>query len=209
MDDRIRVSVVDDDAVVRSALRLMIANDPGYQVVSIHDSTADALSVIPKVLPAIVLLDIRMPGESGIECARKLMQRLPGLKLVMVTAYLEENLIAEAFQAGAIGYLLKPFNPVAVASALDHARLGVIHLEGAVSERFAAWLRDRRVNPATRLSDREVEVLGGVRRGLTDKEIASQLLLSESTIKTYIRKIFQKLGVSSRSGAVSSYFGYR
>lgn len=206
MGEPVRVSIVDDDSVVRSSLRLIIDRLPGYQLVSSHDSSADALSVLPGIAPAIVLLDIRMPGQSGIECARQLTRKLPGIKLVMVTAYLEDALIADAFRAGAIGYIVKPFKPKTIAAALDHAYRGVIHLEGAVSERFASWLRDRRLKPLPQLTEREIEVLGCVRQGFSDKEIAGQLSLRETTVKGYIRKILGKLNVSSRSGAVSTYF---
>lgn len=186
----------------------MVEHLPGYQVVSSHGSTDDALSVLPGATPEIVLLDIRMPGLSGIECARRLKQKMLDLKIIMVTAYLEDALIAEAFRAGAIGYVVKPFAPDVVASALRNAHLGVIHLEGPVSERFSAWMRERRARPLAVLSEREVEVLSLVKRGLSDKEIASRLSVGETTVKSHIRKILGKLKVTSRSGAVSEYFDY-
>jgi DNA-binding NarL/FixJ family response regulator len=208
MGDGIRVSIVDDDALVRLSLRVIIERLSRYELVSTHDSALDALSVLPGMKPDIVLLDIRMPGMSGIECARQLIQKLPSAKLMMVTAYLEEALIAEAFRAGAIGYVLKPFTPETIGNALDCAERGVIHLEGVVSERFSAWLRARRSAGSPELSEREVEVLECVRQGMSDKEIAARLSLSEHTVKSHVRKILGKLKTSSRSGAVSIYFSY-
>jgi DNA-binding NarL/FixJ family response regulator len=206
MYQRTRVSIVDDDSVVRSTLKLMVGQLDDYEVVSVHATADDALGVVPALAPGIVLLDIRMPGMSGIECARRLTRVLPDVRIVMVTAHLEESLVADAFRAGAIGYLIKPFHRDGIVQALNHAREGVIHLDGAVSKRFSAWMRERRANPSTRLSDREVEILARVRRGLSDKEIAHQMNVSESTVKSHIRKILAKLKVNSRSGAISAYF---
>jgi DNA-binding NarL/FixJ family response regulator len=207
MGECIRVSIVDDDSVVRSSLRLMIDRLPRYQVVSSHGSADDALSVLPGISPDVVLLDIRMPGLSGIECARLLRQSLPELRIVMVTAHLDDNLIADAFRFGAVGYVTKPFEPKTIADALEHARQGSIHVEGQVSERFLAWMRGRRGGAVPLLSEREVEVLQFVREGLSDKEIAVRLGLSEATVKSHLRSILAKLKVTSRSGAVAAYFG--
>lgn len=208
MGDGVKVSIVDDDVMVRSSLRLIIKRLPRFELVSTHDSALDALSVLTGIKPDIVLLDIRMPAMSGIECARRLLRKLPTTRIIMVTAYLEDALIADAFRAGATGYILKPFTPGTISNALDCATRGAIHLEGPVSERFSAWLRGRRTARLPELSEREVEVLRHVRQGLSDKEIANRLSLSEHTIKSHLRKILGKLNVSSRSGAVSTYFNY-
>jgi DNA-binding NarL/FixJ family response regulator len=208
MPEPIRVSIVDDDSVVRTSLRLMIGHLDGYQLVSTHASADDALELLPGLAPAIVLLDVRMPGMSGIACARRLHQVLPEVRIVMVTAYVEDALIADAFRAGAIGYVTKPFRPEVVAQALEHARQGVIHLEGLVSERFSAWMHERSTRPLAVLSERELAVLSRVRRGCSDKEIAHELSLSEPTVKGHIRQILSKLKVNSRSAAVSVYFEY-
>lgn len=208
MNEPTRVSIVDDDSVVRSSLRLMIGRLDNYQLVSSHASADDALELLPGLAPAIVLLDVRMPGMSGITCARRLQLTLPDVRIVMVTAYVEDALIADAFGAGAIGYITKPFRPEKIAQALEHARQGVIHLEGLVSERFSAWMRERSTRPLTVLSERELAVLSRVRRGCSDKEIAHELSVSESTVKGHIRRILSKLKVNSRSAAVSVYFEY-
>lgn len=208
MPERTRVSIVDDDNVVRTTLRLMIGRLDGFQVVSSHAAAGDALEVLPGLAPEIVLLDIRMPGMSGIECARQLKARLPDVRMVMVTAYIEDALIADAFHAGAIGYVVKPFRPAVIEQALLHARQGAIHLEGVVSERFSGWMRERRISSLARLSERELAVLSQVKVGLSDKEIAQHLAVSESTVKSHVRRILSKLGATSRSGAVSKYFEY-
>lgn len=208
MHQHTRVSIVDDDAVVRSTLRLMIERLASFELVSSHATAADALEVLPGLTPEIVLLDIRMPGMSGIECARRLRAALPGVRLVMVTAMLEDALIADAFHAGAIGYVVKPFDPAGIEQALVHAREGVIHLKGPVSERFSSWMRERKGKPPAQLSEREIEILSHIKRGLSDKEIAGQLSVSEATVKSHVRRILSKLNTTSRSGAVSRYFDY-
>lgn len=208
MNQPTRVSIVDDDQVVRTTLRLMIGRLEGFQIVSAHAAADDALEVLPGLAPEIVLLDIRMPGMSGIECARRLRSLLPEVRMVMVTAHLEDALIADAFHAGAIGYVVKPFRPDVIAQALRHARQGVIHLEGTVSERFSVWMRERQTTSLARLTERELEILSQVKVGLADKEIAQQLGISASTVKSHVRKILSKLKTTSRSGAVSKYFGY-
>lgn len=205
---RTRVSIVDDDSVVRTSLRLIIGRIEPFELVSAHATAGDALEVIPGLAPEIVLLDIRMPGMSGIDCARRLKSAVPDVRLVMVTAHVEDALIADAFHAGAIGYVVKPFRPAVIEQALLHARDGIIHLEGAVSARFASWMRERKPKSPAPLSERELEVLTGVKQGLSDKEIARQLFVSESTVKSHVRRILSKLKTNSRSGAVSKYFDY-
>ncbi|HAV62990.1 MAG TPA: hypothetical protein DCY13_11570 [Verrucomicrobiales bacterium] len=200
------ISIVDDDAAVRSTLKLMVERLSNCRVVSVHPTGDDAVSVIPSVQPDIVLLDIRMPGLSGIDCARQLHAVLPRLSIVMVTACLDDSLVAHAFQAGAIGYLVKPFNQSDIARAIENASQGSIHLEGPVSERFTAWLQGSSRATSSLLTEREVEVLGLIRDGLSDKEVGDQLGLTPATVKSHVRNILSKLNVRSRSGAVSSYF---
>lgn len=206
MGNEIRVSIVDDDAVVRSTLRLIVDRLEGYELVSLHASAEDALEVLPGLMPDVALVDIRMPGMSGLECARLLKQLLPQTRVVMVTANVEDAAIAEALRAGAVGYVAKPFTPANIAHALQDACRGVIRLEGVVAERFSSAMQDRRPRPAVVLSDRELAILSRARRGASDKEIADELSLSVSTVKSHMRKIFAKLKARSRSGAITAYF---
>lgn len=208
MSRKLRVSIVDDDIVVRATMKLMVEHVRRCEVVSTHPSGEDALSVLPAVQPDIVLLDIRMPGKSGIECARELRGLVPAAAIVMVTACLEDALIADAFHAGAIGYLVKPCTTADIARAIENASKGAIHLEGPVSERFAAWIRGSRTRPLPALTEREVEVLALVKDGLSDKEIGDRLGLTPATVKAHLRNILRKLKAKSRSGAVSLYFNY-
>lgn len=208
MESEIKVSIVDDDPSVRMSLRMMIGNVAGFTVASMHADAADAIGNIPAANPSIVFMDIRMPGKSGIECTRDLKKLLPGLRVVMVTAQLADALIADAFHAGAIGYLSKPFAPSDIARALECAQRGDIHLQGMVSERFSAWMQSRRPKPMVQLTEREVEVLTRLRQGLSDKEIAVKMGIQESTIKSHVRHVLAKLGSRSRTQAVSRYFGY-
>lgn len=206
MGNQIRVSVVDDDAVVRSTLRLIIERLEGFHVASLHAGAEDALEVLPGVAPDVVLVDIRMPGMSGIDCARRLNELLPDTRIVMVTAHVDDDAIASALRAGAVGYVAKPFAPATIAQALNDAVSGVIRLEGEVAARFSTAMRERRPKPKVALSDREVAILSHAREGLSDKEIADRLSVSVSTVKSHMRRVFGKLKAHSRSGAISAYF---
>lgn len=203
-----KVSIVDDDPSVRMSIRLMVEKVPGYSVVSLHERADHAFAAIPGLRTEIVFMDIRMPGRSGIECTRDLKEIAPDLKIVIVTAHLADALIADAFHAGAIGYVVKPVEPAEIARALDCAKRGEIYLKGAVSERFSNWMQSSRRKPMPMLTEREIEVLNGVKKGLSDREIAEEMAIKESTAKTHVHHILTKLGARSRVHAVSKYFGY-
>jgi len=203
-----KVSIVDDDPSVRMSLRLMVEKIPGYSVVSLHERADHALAAIPNLLPEIVFMDIRMPGKSGIQCTRELKEIVPALKIVIVTAHLADALIADAFHAGAIGYVVKPVEPGEIARALHCARRGEIYLKGPVSERFSNWMQNSRRKPMVLLTEREIEVLNGVKEGLLDREIAIKLDVRHSTVRAHVRNILAKLDARSRVQAVSKYFGY-
>ncbi len=203
-----KVSIVDDDPSVRMSIRLMVEKVRGYQVVSLHDRADHALLGIPALRPEIVFMDIRMPGKSGIECTRELKELLPELKIVIVTAHLADALIADAFRAGAIGYVVKPVQPAELSRALECASRGEIYLKGAVSERFSRWMQSTRRKPMVLLTEREIDVLNAVKEGLSDREIADKMDVRHSTVRTHIRNILTKLGARSRAQAVSIYFGY-
>lgn len=203
-----QVSIVDDDPSVRTSIRLMVENVKGYSVVSVHDCANDALKGIPDTQPGIVFMDIRMPGKSGIDCTRELKEMVPSLKVVIVTAHLGDALIADAFRAGAIGYVVKPAKPEEISQALDYASRGEIFLRGAVSERFSNWMRNSRRKSMVPMTEREIEVLDGVKEGLSDRELAEKMSVTLPTVKTHIRNILTKLDARSRAHAVSKYFRY-
>jgi len=203
-----KVSIVDDDPAVLMSIRLMVERVSGYSVASTHERAGEALREIPGVNPKIVFMDVRMPGKSGIECTRELKEIMPQLRIVIVTGHLADALIADAFHAGAIGYVIKPVRPAEIRSTLEFAKRGDIYLKGHVSERFSHWMTSRRPRSMARLTEREIMVLDSVKRGLSDREMANELNITESTAKTHVRNILLKLDARSRAHAVSKYFGY-
>lgn len=208
MGSNTKVSIVDDDPSVRMSIRLMVENVKGFSVVSLHAGADSAIRGIPDIQSEIVFMDVRMPGKSGIECTRELKELVPGLKIVIVTGHLADALIADAFHAGAIGYVVKPVAPKELAHVLDFAKRGDIYLKGAVSERFSNWMQNRRPKSLPELTEREIAVLDGVKEGWSDREIANHMGIKESTAKSHVHHILTKLGARSRAHAVSRYFGY-
>jgi DNA-binding NarL/FixJ family response regulator len=203
-----KVSIVDDDPAVRMSIRLLVDKVKGFSVVSLHDGAETAICGIPEIEPDIVFMDIRMPGKSGIECTRELKELVPKTKVLMLTGHVTDTLIADAFQAGATGYLMKPVGFDEMAHVLEFAKKGDIYLTGTVSERFSKWMRKRRPKNRNTLTSREIEVLNGVKRGWSDREIANHLGIKESTTKSHVHHILDKLDARSRTHAVSVFFDY-
>jgi DNA-binding NarL/FixJ family response regulator len=189
----LRVIVVDDHPVVREGLRGMLLAAPDIEVVGEAGSADEAVAVAPRLRPDVILMDLRMPGGDGVDAISRLG---PGQRVIVLTTYEDEAEIMRAIAAGAAGYLLKDVSPADLAAAVRAAATGATVLAPAVAARLAA----RREAPV--LSAREREVLELVAAGLTNGEIGRRLYIGEATVKTYLLRVFGKLGVSDRTSAV-------
>ncbi len=183
------VLIVDDAPAVRDGLRRIVRGLPDVDAVSMASSGEEALARYSVERPDLVLLDVRMPGMSGLECARRLLHSDPGVRIVMLTANDDPQTVATAVANGAAGYLSKDANRLEMGLAIHHVGAGDRpHLTTTMEYR---------------LSERETQVLDGMSRGLSNGEIGRELYLSEDTIKTHARRLFRKLNAADRAQAVA------
>jgi DNA-binding NarL/FixJ family response regulator len=203
----IRVSIVEDDAPAREILADWIASAEGFQLVSAFGSAEDGLRQLPQQKPDVVLMDIKLPGITGVECVRQLKPLLPQTQFVMHTVYEDSHHIFNALQAGATGYLLKQSTHDELLAALQYVHTGGSPMTSYIARRIVQCFPDPPA-PAEaddNLSRREHAVLDMMARGFLYKEIADALNISVRTVDTYTRRIYEKLHVRSRAQAVAKY----
>jgi len=207
--DAIRVLICDDHALFRRGLTMVLESEEGVEVVGEAEDGADAVAKAEELAPDVVLMDVRMPRLSGIEATRAIAERVPTAKILMLTVSDEEDDLYDAIKAGANGYLLKEISIEEVASAIR----AVVNGQSLISPSMASKLLteftnlskkadERQSVPTPRLTDRELEVLKLVAQGLTNRDIAGELYISENTVKNHVRNILEKLHLHSRMEAV-------
>lgn len=207
----IRTMIVDDHALFRRGLEIVLITEPDIEVVGEAGDGAEAVQKAGESLPDIVLMDVRMPRSSGIEACRAIKEVAPSAKIIILTMSDEEEDLFEAIRAGASGYLLKdiPLDQVAEAVRAVHGGQSLISppMAGKLLSEFAALARrevDERPQqvPAPKLTDREMQVLKLVARGMNNRDIAKALFISDNTVKNHVRNILEKLQIHSRMEAV-------
>ena len=208
-DNLITVSVVEDDAQVRQSLANILKRGPGVACVGEHGNAEEAVREIPRIQPKVVLMDINLPGMSGVDCVRRLSELAPKTQVVMLTVYDNTEAIFNSLAAGASGYLLKPISSAQLLSAVRDVYGGGVPMTSDIARKVLQTFKQPA--PATfdadNLSAREQEVLDFLAKGYLYKEIADQLSISYGTVHTYIERIFKKLHVRSRAQAVAKYLG--
>lgn len=206
-ESAITVAVVEDDDALREILTGWIQDADGFHCVGAFPDSESAIKEITTHGPDVALVDINLPGLSGIECVRELKVRLPGTQFIMLTVYDDANHIFDALAAGATGYLLKRTPREALISAIREVHHGGSPMSSNIARKVVQSLQRSkpRKNPADELSKRENEVLVLLARGYLYKEIADNLGISFQTVNTYIRRIYEKLHVHSRSQAVALF----
>ncbi len=204
----IRLLLVDDQRLMRDGLRVILELEPDLKVVGEAGDGETALQLFDKLHPDVVLMDIRMPGMDGVEATRRMMTRWPEARVIILTTFDDDEFVFEGLRAGALGYLLKDVSGGELAEAIRKVAAGGALIEPSVARKVIAEFA--RLEPPTRpvnqglpepLSEREVEVLQLLAQGMTNKEIASRLFLAEGTVKNYVSRILDKLGVSDRTQA--------
>jgi two-component system response regulator NreC len=199
----IRAVVVDDHAVVRSGIRLLLDREDDIEVVDEAGSAKDAVFAVRALKPEVVLLDVVMPGESGIEVLPKLLHESPETRVLVLSMQDDPSYVREAFAAGASGYVLKEAADEEVVAAVREIAKGERYVHPALGARLvAAEAEERAAAEADPLSDREREVLRLLALGHTNQEISKQLYISVRTAETHRAHIMQKLGLSSRAELV-------
>jgi DNA-binding NarL/FixJ family response regulator len=198
----IRVVIVDDHTLLREGTRQILQQAVTIEVVGEASRGDDAVQLVARLQPDVVLLDLRLPGLPGIDAARQIARLSLATRVLIVTAYDDEDYVLEALQAGAAGYLLKTAPSHELLDAVHAVAAGTIVLEPSVSAALARrWTRADGPG-GTQLSARELEVLRLTAHGLANKEIAGKLTLSLRTVEGHLNRIFNKLGVASRTEAV-------
>ena len=205
----IRVLVVDDHALFRRGLQMVLEQEPDIEVVGEASDGTEAVETAAETLPDIVLMDVRMPKRGGIDACTAIHDVAPSTKIIMLTISDEEADLYDAIKAGAMGYLLKEISIEEVADAIRAVVQGQSLISPSMASKllneFAAMVKktdERQQVPAPRLTDREMEVLKLVAKGLNNRDIAKQLFISENTVKNHIRNILEKLQLHSRMEAV-------
>jgi len=205
----IRVLVVDDHALFRRGLQMVLEQEPDIEVVGEAGDGAEAVSSAVDNVPDIVLMDVRMPRRGGIDACTSIHELIPSAKIIMLTISDEEADLYDAIKAGATGYLLKEISIEEVASAIRAVHGGQSLISPSMASKllteFTSMSKkadDRQQVPTPRLTDREMDVLKLVAKGLGNRDVALQLNISENTVKNHIRNILEKLQLHSRMEAV-------
>ncbi len=203
----ITVSIVEDNEQLRATLARVIGRADGFRCASHYGDAETALERLPKDKPEVVLMDINLPGMNGVECVRRLKPLLPQAQIVMLTVYEDTENIFNALAAGAAGYLLKRTKSAELLEAIREVHRGgspmTTHIARKVTQSFQrAGLSTQ---PTENLSEREQEVLDCLSQGFLYKEIADKLGISYETVHTYIRRIYEKLQVRTRTEAVAKF----
>jgi NarL family two-component system response regulator LiaR len=194
----IRLLLVDDHEMVRAGLRTFLGLQPGMEVVGEAGSAEQALALVPRLQPDVVLLDLVLPGMPGVEAVRRLRAAHPAVKVVVLTSFAGEEAVLPAIRAGAAGYLLKDVGPAELAEALRVVHAGGAPLHPAVAATVMHSVAEQARDP---LTAREREVLRLIARGLSNRLIARELALSEKTVKVHVSAVLGKLGVADRTQA--------
>lgn len=200
MAEPIRILIADDHEVVRDGLRLLLEDEAEFEVVGEAGNGAEAVRLAGEVRPQVVLMDLRMPGQGGLDALEQIRTQWPEIAVVILTTYNEDDLMGRGLRAGARGYLLKDTKRQTLFDTLKAAARGEALLQPDI---LARALNPGPSNQPALLTPREREVLAGVARGERSKEIAARLGLSERTVKAYLSNIYDKLGVDSRAAAIA------
>jgi DNA-binding NarL/FixJ family response regulator len=200
--EKIRVLIVDDHTVVRQGIRMIASTEPTIEIVGEATDGESAVRRVERVRPHVILMDLVMPGEGGLKAISEIKRNHPEIKVIVLTTFEDEDKIKAAMQAGVDGYLLKDADGEALLNAILAARQGDMPLHPRVARYlFKGTTHSDNINGSADLTSREKEVLELVAKGLSNKDVAQILNLSEGTVKVHVSNILSKLNVSSRTEA--------
>jgi DNA-binding NarL/FixJ family response regulator len=207
----IEVAIVEDNAGIRRGWAKLIDAAPGFHCLRACGSGEEALQSLPALQPEVVLMDINLPGMSGIECTARLKQLLPSLQILMVTVHSDNDRVFQALKAGASGYLLKRSGTAEILSAIAEVVRGGVPMSSEIARMVIESFRAPAPAlsaplPATGLSEREEEVLRFLAEGYSNKEIADRIGARYDTVRSHLKHIYEKLHVRGRTEAVAKYF---
>jgi DNA-binding NarL/FixJ family response regulator len=202
-----RIVLVDDHEVVRLGLKALLDRHPQFEVVGEASSARESLEQVAALEPDVVVMDIRLPGTSGIEACEQIVDQYPKIKVIMLTSYAEDEMLFSAIRAGASGYVLKQIASEELIKAIEAVGRGEALLDPAVTQRVFQEVRravkEEEASAFQHLSQQEKHVLLLVSEGKTNREIAKNLFLGEGTVRNYVSSILSKLGVNNRAEAAA------
>lgn len=202
----IRLLIIDDHEMVREGLKAMLTAEPDFEIVGDSANAEQALELIERLRPDVILLDVRLPGESGIEVCRSVTARYPEMAVIILTTYTDETLVAQCIQAGARGFIVKDIERFDLKRSIRAVARGEAAIDPKAAVAVLAQLRRApqvKQEPSIELlSSQQIVILRLVAQGLSSRDIATQLYLSENTVKGYVQEILHRLGVKNRTEAV-------
>jgi two-component system response regulator DevR len=202
-----RILLVDDHEVVRLGLKSLLDRHPQFDVAGEASTAREAIEMVNNLKPDVVVMDIRLPGTSGIEACEEITNRFPDTRVIMLTSYAEDEMLFSAIRAGASGYILKQIDSEDLVRAIEAVGRGEALLDPAVTQRVFQEVRravkEEEASAFAHLSQQEKHVLLLVSEGKTNREIAKALFLGEGTVRNYVSSILSKLGVNNRAEAAA------
>lgn len=203
----LRIIIVDDHEVVRLGLRTLLERHPDFTVVGEAATAKEAVQKTLLLRPNVVVMDIRLPGGSGIDACRKIVEQAPEAKVIMLTSYAEDEMLFDAIAAGASGYVLKQIGSDDLVRAIETVGEGEALLDPALTQRVFARVREaarkEQEEAFAGLTDQEMRVLAQVSEGKTNREIAGVMFLGEGTVRNYVSSILRKLNLTNRAEAAA------
>jgi DNA-binding NarL/FixJ family response regulator len=204
----IKVAIVEDVKDIREGLQLLINSNDSFSCSNTFSTAEEILAQLPKDLPDVVLMDIQLPGISGIEAVKKLKVKYPAVQFIMSTIYEDNESIFESLKAGATGYLLKKTIPSKILEAITEVYDGGSPMSAQIARKvIAAFQKKNPIDESSELTPKEKEILKALSKGLRYKEIAFEMQISMDTVRTHVRHIYEKLQVQSRMDAVNKVYG--
>jgi two-component system, NarL family, response regulator LiaR len=202
----LKILIVDDQALARDGLELIVGASPDIEVVGTAENGADALEKVEKLSPDLVLMDLKMPIMNGVQATRRIRERFPQVKVLVLTTYDADEWVVDAIRAGASGYLLKDSPRDEIVAAIQRTAKGETAVSAQVTETLYRVVQHGTPKDSTlakKLNEREREILSLLAKGLSNAEIAERMHLAEGTIRNYVSTIFTKLDVSDRTQAAA------
>ncbi|MBI5671329.1 MAG: response regulator transcription factor [Chloroflexi bacterium] len=207
MTNTVRILIADDHSVVRAGLRALLERQGRFRVVAEAATGEEAVAKAQEVQPDVAVLDVRMPGVSGIEACRQIVETVPGCRVIMLTSYAEDELLFAAIQAGASGYVLKRIGDNELIQAIERVSRGEGMLDPAMTATVFTEMRKasqaQHAAAFANLTSQELAVLALVAEGLTNRQIAIKLYLGEGTVRNYVSSVLQKIGANNRAEAAA------